>query len=173
MFEILTSQFLSIATGLISSYLFLIYFLRKKRAQISISPHISKRELDGQINYFFKFVNKTRAEIFDVRVEPTFYKQVGGIGGLNIQGKDIKLVQDFISYIPEGKSADPNSLHAWRVRTTQDLEEEWQDESTYIRLTIIAKHSLSGFSSIFVQEFHSKASITSKQFVTGDSLEVR
>ena len=41
-----------------------------------------------------------------------------------------------------------------------------------IRLTIIAKHSLSGFTDVFVKDFHTKDAITSKKFKSGDSLEV-
>ncbi|TDP03382.1 hypothetical protein [Flavobacterium sp. 245] len=72
---------MSIFTGVISSYVFLMYFLNRKRVKIEISSYISKVTFEGQTNYFFKFVNRTNYEIFDIRVEPTFYKQVGGVGG--------------------------------------------------------------------------------------------
>ena len=172
MTEVLLGIFISIITGVISSYLFLMYFLKRKRVKIEISPHISKVTFEGQTNYFFKFINKTNLEIFDIRIEPTFYKQVGGVGGMNIQGKDIELKDNFISYIPCRKKSDKNSLHAMRVRTTEDIEATWVDSSSYIRLTVIAKHSLSGFTNIFVQDFHSKDSITSRKFKSGDDLGV-
>lgn len=163
---------ISIITGVISSYLFLMYFLNRKRVKINISSHISKVTFEGQTNYFFKFVNKTKSEIFDIRIEPTFYKQVGGVGGMNIQGKDIVLKDNFISYIPRKKNSDTNSLHAMRVRTTENIELNWSDNSSYIRLTVIAKHSLSGFTDIFVKDFYSKDVITTKKFKSGDDLGV-
>lgn len=163
---------ISIFTGVISSYLFLMYFLNRKRVKIEISSYISKVTFEGQTNYFFKFVNKTNSEIFDIRIEPTFYKQVGGVGGMNIQGKDIILKDNFVSYIPKKSENDNNSLHAIRVRTTEDIEMNWHDTSSYIRLTIIAKHSLSGFTDIFVKEFYSKDVITTKKFKSGDDLDV-
>ncbi|WP_316634485.1 hypothetical protein [uncultured Flavobacterium sp.] len=163
---------ISIITGVVSSYLFLMYFLNRKRVKIEISSHISKVTFEGQTNYFFKFINKTNSEIFDIRVEPTFYKQVGGVGGMNIQGKDIVLKDNFISYIPSKKSSDSNGLHAMRVRTTEDIELNWSDNSSYIRLTVIAKHSLSGFTNVFVKDFYSKDVITDKKFKSGDDLGV-
>ncbi|MNQ75342.1 hypothetical protein D3C85_901330 [compost metagenome] len=91
---------------------------------------------------------------------------------MNIQGKDILLKDNFISYIPCKKKSDANSLHAMRVRTTEDLESNWSDTSSYIRLTVIAKHSLSGFTDIFVKDFYSKDAITTRKFKTGDNLDV-
>ncbi|KAF2507155.1 hypothetical protein EYY60_21855 [Flavobacterium zhairuonense] len=172
MTEVLLSIVISILTGVISSYLFLMYFLNRKRVKIEISSHISKVTFEGQTNYFFKFINKTNSEIFDIRVEPTFYKQVGGVGGMNIQGKDILLKDNFISYIPCKQKNDTNSLHAMRVRTVEDIENNWSDASSYIRLTVIAKHSLSGFTNIFVKDFYSKDAITTKKFKSGDDLGV-
>ena len=172
MTEIIIGIIISILTGVISSYLFLMYFLNRKRVKIEISSHISKVIFEGQTNYFFKFINKTNSEIFDIRIEPTFYKQVGGVGGMNIQGKDIVLEDNFISYIPCKKKSDINSLHAMRVRTTEDIESNWSDASSYIRLTVIAKHSLSGFTDIFVKDFYSKDVITTKKFKSGDALDV-
>lgn len=172
MTEVILGIIISIVTGVISSYLFLMYFLNRKRVKIEISSHISKMNFEGQTNYFFKFINKTNSEIFDIRIEPTFYKQVGGVGGMNIQGKDIVLKDNFISYIPCKKRNDLNSLHAMRVRTVEDLESNWNDTSSYIRLTVIAKHSLSGFTDIFVKDFYSKDVITTKKFKSGNDLGV-
>ncbi|PIF34059.1 hypothetical protein CLU81_4693 [Flavobacterium sp. 9] len=170
--EMILGILISIITGVVSSYLFLMYFLNRKRVKIEISSHISKVTFEGQTNYFFKFINNTNSEIFDIRVEPTFYKQVGGVGGMNIQGKDIILKDNFISYIPCKKSSDTNGLHAMRVRTTEDIELNWTDNSSYIRLTVIAKHSLSGFTNVFVKDFYSKDAITDKKFKSGDDLGV-
>lgn len=154
MTKVVLGIIVSILTGVISSYLFLMYFLNRKRVKIEISSHISKVTFEGETNYFFKFINKTKSEIFDIRVEPTFYKQVGGVGGMNIQGKDIVLEDNFISYILCRKKSDTNSLHAMRVRTTEDIESNSSDVSSYLRLTVIAKHSLSGFTDIFVKDFY-------------------
>ena len=44
---------ISIVAGVISSYLFLMYFLKRKRVKIEISPHVSKVIFEGEVNYFF------------------------------------------------------------------------------------------------------------------------
>lgn len=170
--DLLLSLFVGVFSGIIASYLFLMYFLKNKKPKIEISSHISKREFKGEINYFFKFVNLTKSEIFDIRVEPKFYKPVGDIVGKNLQGKDIKLVDDFFMHIPCNKENDKHNLHAIRVRTIEKLDEEWTDDSSFIRLTIIAKHSLSGLNKVFFKDFNTKDCITSKKFVFGNDLGV-
>jgi hypothetical protein len=167
------SLFVGIISGLIASYLFLMGFLKRKRPKIEISNHISKIKYDGETNYLFKFINKTKSEIFDVHVEPTFYKPVGDISGRNLKGKDINLKDNFIAYIPCDTSSDVHNLHAMRIRTTDDLEKNWTDESSFIRLTIIAKHSLSGLNKVFVKDFLSKDCISTKKFLSGNNLTVK
>ncbi|HET7360328.1 MAG TPA: hypothetical protein VFI78_00175 [Salinimicrobium sp.] len=126
----------------------------------------------GETNFFFKFINKTDSEIFDVRVEPKFYKPVGDIKGRNLQGKDIKLKDDFFMHIPCNRRDDLHNLHAIRVRTTHNIENDWIDDSSFIRLTIVAKHSLSGLNKIFYKDFLTKDCITTRKFVSGDDLGV-
>ena len=167
------SLFIGITSGLIASYLFLMGFLKRKRPIIEISSHISKIKYDGETNYLFKFVNKTKSEIFDVHIEPTFYKPVGDISGRNLKGKDITLKDNFVAYIPCDAVTDIHNLHAMRIRTTDNLEKKWIDESSFIRLTIIAKHSLSGLNKVFVKDFLSKDSITTKKFLSGNDLGVK
>jgi len=167
------SLLIGIGAGLIASYLFLMRFLNKKRPIIEISDYISKVNFKGEENYLFKFVNKTDSEIFDVHIEPTFYKPVGDFNGRNLLGKDIVLKDDFASYIPCNKEVDIHNLHAMRVRTIEDLELDWTDESSFIRLTIIAKHSLSGLNKVFVKDYLTKDCITTKKFLSGNDLGVK
>lgn len=162
-----------VISGVLASYLFLVCFMKRKRPKIVISDYISKEEIDGETNYLFKFVNKTKSEIFDVRIEPTFYKPFGDMNGTNLRSKDIKLKDNFISNIPCKSVSDAHNIHAMRIRTVEKLEEKWGDESSFIRLTIIAKHSLSGLNKVFVKDFHSKGCIVTKRFQSGDDLGVK
>jgi hypothetical protein len=173
MINLFTSIIVGIVSGFIASYLFLMYFLKRKKPKIEISKHISKQQFRGETNYFFKFVNKTKSEIYDVRVEATFYKPVGDIVGRNLQGTDIELKDCLFMYIPCSKNDDKHNLHAMRIRTINDLGEQWKDDSSFIRLTIMAKHSLSGLNQVFSRDFHNKDCITSKKFVSGDDLSVK
>lgn len=170
--DLILTLIIGVFAGVIASYVFLMYFLKRKKPKIEISNHISKVKFKGEINYFFKFVNKTDSEIFDIRVEPKFYKPVGDIKGKNLQGKDIKLVDDFFMHIPYNKGDDKHNLHALRIRTLEKLDKNWIDDSSFIRLTIIAKHSLSGLNKVFFKDFNTKECITTKKFVSGNDLGV-
>lgn len=166
------SLIVGIVSGLIASYLFLFHFLKNKVPKINISENISKDVYDNELNYFFKFINVTDSETFDVRIEATLYKPFGDKSGKNLRGKDINLVDDFASFVAKEKNTDTHNLHAMRVRTTDNLEELWIDESSFIRLTVIAKHALSGFNKVFYKDFYSKDCISSKKFISGNSLDV-
>lgn len=162
-----------IGSGLIASYIFLAVFLDKKRPDIRISEWISQDVIKGENNYLFKFVNSTNKEIFDVRIEATFYKPFGDMNGRNFQLKDIKLKDNFLAYIPCNLGNDDHNLHCARIRTTENLLDQWTDSSSFIRFTVIAKHSLTGLSKVFVKDFHHKDRITTKKFISGDELSVK
>ena len=161
-----------IATGVASSYFFLKYFLSKKKPVIEISDFISKQKVHEEESYLIKFVNKTDTEIFDIHIELTFFKPFGDYNGGNLQGKDIVLKDNFISHMPCDMINDVHNLHAIRIRTVDNIEELWQDSSSFIRLSIIAKHSLSGFNKVFVKDFLNKDCITDKRFLSGSDLTV-
>lgn len=170
--NIVGSLIIGVISGLSASYLFLMYFLRNKKPLISISKHISKTTFKGEQNYFFKFVNNTTSEIYDVHVELTFFKPVGDKNGRNLQGTDIELKDSFFMYIPQDKVNDIHNLHAMRIRTTDKITEQWSDNSSFIRLTIMAKHSLSGLNQVFSQDFNSIDCITDKKFGSGNDLNI-
>lgn len=170
---IIGSIVIGILSGFVASYIFLRFYLKYQRPKIDISNYISKVSVDGEVSYFFKFVNRTSSEIFDVHIEPTFYKPVGDFNGRNLFGKDITLIDNYAAYIPYEKKNDMHNLHAMRVRTLDNLEAFWEDESSFVRLTIMAKHSLSGLNKVFVKDYLSKDCITSKKFLSGNNLEVK
>jgi hypothetical protein len=170
--EFILNLFIGIASGVAASYFFLKFFLNKKKPKISISNYISKQVVNGENSYLLKFVNMTNSEIFDIHIELTFYKPLGDYNGGNLQGKDIKLKDNFLSYMPCNSTNEPHNLHAVRIRTTDNIEEMWSDNTSFIRLSIIAKHSLSGFNKVFVKDFISKDCITQKRFLSGNDLSV-
>jgi MFS superfamily sulfate permease-like transporter len=169
---VMTSLLTGVISGIVASVIFLHFYVKKKRPKIEISEKISKKEFQGETNYFFKFINDTDSEIFDVKLELTFHKPVGALGGQNLQGTDVKLKDDFISCIPCRDKNDKHNLHAMRIRTTENLVSQWEDESSFLRLTIIAKHSLSGLNKIFKQDYYSRKDISMNDFVCGDNLNI-
>jgi hypothetical protein len=170
--EFLLNLITGVATGITASYFFLKYFLTKKKPNIAISEHISKQVVNDENSYLIKFVNLTDSEIFDIHIELTFYKPIGDYNGGNLQGKEINLKDNFLSYMPCNSSNDPHNLHAVRIRTTDNIEEMWSDTSSFIRLSIIAKHSLSGFNKVFIKDFLNKECITDRRFLSGNDLTV-
>jgi len=167
-----SSLILGVIAGVIASYIFLTKYIKNKVPNIIIAPEISKLPFDGEINYFLKFVNKTDCEIFDARVELTLYKPKGAVGGINLQGTDLILKDNFFSYISSDDLNDDRNLHAIRVRTTEDVELLWADESSFLRLTVIARHSLSGLNKVFVQDYMTKDLIKNGKFKSGNDLGI-
>lgn len=170
--DLLLNLITGVVTGIAASYFFLNYFLTKKKPTIVISEHISKQVVNDEHSYLIKFVNLTDSEIFDIHIELTFFKPIGDYNGGNLQGKEINLKDNFLSYMPCNSTHDPHNLHAVRIRTTDNLEEMWKDASSFIRLSIIAKHSLSGFNKVFIKDFLNKGCITEKRFLSGSDLTV-
>jgi hypothetical protein len=52
----------------------------------------------------------TDSEIFDVRVEATFFKPFGDLNGTNLQGTDIVIKGSFFMYIPKRRKEDQHNL---------------------------------------------------------------
>lgn len=162
--------FIGVSSGIIASYIFLTKYLKNKVPDVKISDYISLLEFQEERNYFLKFINHTDCEIFDVRVELTLYKPTGDINGTNLQGTDIILKDNFFSYLSKSDKNDDRDLHALRIRTTEDIISMWTDPSSFLRLTVIARHSLSGLNKVFVKDYKSKDLILKKKFMSGDDL---
>lgn len=173
MVSYLLSLIIGVGTGVVASHIYLSVYLKRKKPKIVISKYISKVEKDGETNYVFKFINNTKCEIYDVNVEVDLLKPIGDIQGRNLKKESISLKGGSISYIPPKKKNDNRNLHAIRVRTTDDLLSKWSDDSSYLIITIIAKHSFSGFNRVIQQEYLTKDCIkVGKVFQSGDDLNV-
>lgn len=116
-------------------------------------------------------MNLTNSELFDIQFNLIIFTPIGDLNGANIQGNEIKLSENFMSYIPAKSKNDQFNSFAVRIRTMENLEELWK-KNTFLRLTIIAKHSYSGFNKVFFKDFK-KENISTKEFVSGESLEVK
>jgi hypothetical protein len=160
-----------IGSGFISSICFLKFFLSKKIPRIKISDYISKQSINNQECFIFKFVNLTNSELFDVRFNLIIFTPVGDLNGPNIKVKEIKLSENFMAYISTKSKNDKFNSFAVRILTKENLDELWE-QNTFLRLTIIAKHSYSGFNKVYTKDFL-KDNISTKGFVSGESLEVK
>jgi len=159
-----------VLSGIVASIVFLI-IISNLKPKIIISPHIVFKDEE----YHFKFVNKTKAALFDVRVEVMFVTPFGDKNGKNLRGQQLELVDGTLFHIPKNQkdNKDRHNLFATRCRTREKLKEEWVGESSYIQLTVIARHSFSGINKVFTHDFPSVDCITStKNFASGNSLDV-
>lgn len=169
--EIISTIVLGVVSGLVASAVFMCV-LKQMVPNVKISKHIVCKDN----NYYFKFVNKTKHDLFDVRIEASLLTPFGDSNGQNLRAVDIKLVDEVLFYVPKNTkdNADTHNLFAIRCRTEQDLIKDWNNASTRIQLTVIARHSLSGINKVFTMDFHSKDCIvTNKNFITGNSLDVK
>ena len=169
--NILIGLLIGVSSGFISSICFLKFFLSKKIPRIKISDYISKQSINNQECFIFKFVNLTNSELFDVKFNLIIFTPVGDLNGANIQGNEIKLSENFMPFIPAKSKDDKFDSYAIRIRTIENIEELWK-KNTFLRLTIIAKHSYSGFNKVFIKDFN-KENISIKEFVSGESLDVK
>lgn len=167
---------ISIYTGIGASYLFLRVYLFNKRPKIEISEFICTHIIDGEENYLFKFINKTGVDLYDVRIEASILTPFNDGDGQHLRGKPIKFARNQIDFIPAAKKSDVYNLHAIRIRTEDDIHTVWtnSESASYLRLTIIAKHSLSGFNQVFTKAFLDPKKVIKKDksFKKGDCLEI-
>lgn len=170
--QLFMNAIIGVVTGVLASYIFLTCYLKHKRPRIKISEKISRHTIKGHKNFVFKFVNMTKDDIFDVSIELVLYKPIGTVNGTNLRGKQISLVDDFTAYLPKESKGDPHNLHAIRVRTTENLDQEWKDGSSFLQLTVIAKHSLSGLNKVFHQNYMSRECISDSKFKSGNDLSL-
>ncbi|MDM1073641.1 hypothetical protein HX001_14220 [Empedobacter brevis] len=167
----LQSIIVGIITGVGASVAFLKFYIPTLKPKIEISESICKRKGDdGKIEYLFKFVNKSNVEIFDVTVEPAFFKEFGASDGRHKKRSKIYLKTNKITFIPKEDKHDNLNSHAIIVKTNHDLSSKWKDESSYIHITIMCRHSLSGFNKVFHKTFNSKDCIQEGMFCSGNSL---
>lgn len=170
--EYFLSILVGIVSGLLASYIFVKYYIQKNVPNVVISSYISFIEHKGRNVYMFKFVNKTDVPIFDVRLELTLMQSVGALDGRDIINDDISLADDFFSYIPTKDNNDIHSLHAYRAHTDEDIRQIWGNNTSFLRLTIMAKHSLTGLNKVFFRDFNHNSCIDDKDFEQGDNLNL-
>lgn len=172
------SIIISIGIGVLASSVASLVFLgamSKLKPKIEISPYISTNVgEDGKQRYRVKFVNRSHRAAIDIRARLKISKPISIPKGVIVNSNEIKLSTSYVFELPGYRPNDPEAQYAWRLVTLDDLDAMWDDDtSQYLVLQLIAKDSLSGFSRVFVQRFHTKRnSIINGSHVFGESLEV-
>ncbi|MEM7550886.1 MAG: hypothetical protein AAF363_14480 [Bacteroidota bacterium] len=170
--EILTGIIVGIGSSFTASIGFLWLYISKKRPKILISPHISRTTFSGKQYFQFKFVNKTRSPIYDIKVNLSSATPTGSINNRGIMYKYLEIKHPNLNYVPKEDSKDDYNLHARRLWSSDDFDEILEDENVELQLEIIARHDVSGLTSILSKNF-TKNSIKNGEFPSGNELLIK
>lgn len=143
-----------IVSGLIASSCFLL-FLYRLRPQIEISPHIAKLlRPDRTIEYGFKFLNKTAYPIIEVKTLVRVRTPENVADGKIFATK--KLLEGILWEVPRYDKKDIDCCYAQRFYKVYDLEAEWDDSVSELEFLVMAKHQLSGFTTVTKHTWYKK-----------------
>jgi len=170
--------FLSVVIGAISSLaasgLFL-FCLFKLRPNIMISPYIAiSKSSEGSNEYRFKIINKTSRPIINLRVRIFVSNRKNVPDGVMVHNKRIPLAIEDVFQMPRYDLNDKNADYARRFICKEDINSLWEDKNgCTLKIIVMATDSLSGFSKVFIKEYHTKKNtLVEGSHRFGDSLEI-
>jgi hypothetical protein len=163
---------INVASGFVAS-LGVVVFLYQLRPKLQISSEISESKLDGSPVFGFKIINRTPYKIFDVEAIVEIVSPKSVPGGQIYSSRRVELINERFFAVDKYSKKDSDANYAFRVRTTTDLKNLWTSESQYVRITIVARHALSGFYGVFQQRYFSRADIRLGSHEFGEGLTVR
>ncbi len=156
----MTDYVLAIIIGVLSSLLasiILLLALRRLRPNVEISPQIAKRTgTTGTSEYRIKVINRTTRAIVNVRLELELCMQTGTHGGMILKQTALPLRRHDLMEIPKYDAKDEKAEFAviFLVDQGVDVEGQWaQHESAFVRFTLFAHDSFSGFGKVFHHDY--------------------
>lgn len=166
--------------SLAASLIFLLYVLHRFRPNIEISPFISRgKDYDDNsiVVYRFKFINKSKYEGFDVRMEINQLSKIPcGNGQMNTRRKALDLKKDFISHLaPYKKSKDGEIFGRFAQVFTcmEDIEPILKNENKSVEIQITLRHGLTGLGKVFKKEFADFNVVHDLNFAFGEDLTTK
>ena len=173
---VLIPVIIGIISGVFSNYWFYNRKIKKinnLRPKIEVIDFISKiKNKNKQFEYWLKFINQTDAHLIDINISLTVSNTYTEEGGQSL--KNIRLIiNKNIPSIPCKDEKDNLNLHSYRIRLNTDITKEFinikgeKEESRFLRLEIIAKHSISGLSNIPIIHNFFLQNIKKIPFVSG------
>ena len=170
--SLITSIITGVSASLTASIIFL-FVLFNLKPSIELSKYIADQTTGNDHRYAFKIINKTRSRIFDVKVQVLLIDPVRVHGGPVNSVKEIKLLKDEFFEIGRFYRKDNDAHYALRFGTDQNLRDLWSGSTQYLRVNIISRHALSGFSKVESFKFDTKGSIVSGKHEFGTGMEVK
>lgn len=155
--------------------LFLIWVLRPK---VIIAPDIAKSEVNGEVRFVFKIINKSYLfQLIDVNFQLTILKPESSPKGMNLAIKKIKLKSNHVWFLSRRKLSKKSSDYAtYAILVRPDnynLLDEWKKyDAAFLNLKVIAKNNFSGITSINHQTYNHTSCIKTGEFCHGNSLKI-
>jgi hypothetical protein len=165
------SMLVGVLSSLVASALFLVVLFRL-RPKIEISPEIADQSTDEGPCFAFKFINRSRYQAFDISVEVLFVTPSQAPGGPVNNMRDVVLTRSRFHMLGEFSPKDEQANYAFRVRTFEDLKKSWSSTAQSLRVSVVSRHALSGFSGIKTMVFNTKGQIRKGRHRFGNHLNV-
>ena len=163
--------FIGVVASLTASLVFL-YVMFKVRPSIHIGPEIADCSDGDKARFAFKLINRRRCQVFEVTAQVLLITPVQAPGGPVNSIREISLLKDSFFEVGRFNRKDADAHYALRFGTAEDLRAIWTSESQYIRVNVVSKHALSGFSGISTMIFHTKGQIRKGKFRFGNSFAI-
>ncbi|MGK7900923.1 MAG: hypothetical protein AB4352_05815 [Hormoscilla sp.] len=144
----------SVVTGVISglitsTMIFKILSMIKPKVEISEDISKDKDKDDGRTLYRIKVINRTKADIVNIRAQLHLLKKDQVKGGEILRNKRLQLKQSDLLFIEKFDVRDKNASYAYRFITYENLEEEWDAARQFVRFRIICTHPFTGVLQFF------------------------
>lgn len=183
-----TKFFGDLTTGVVSSAIFLgLLFMLKP--SIAISPRISSqyKTINGQKEhvYYFKIVNKSWLfKIYDITVKAYICETIPNANGNDVLLKELELrgiaqwVLDrlnirhcFQDHFRGEATLRGSSDYAVQFATSENIK-NLLNQNKYITLQVLARHSLTGFSTVKTKHYRHLSKVENGSFLSGNSFKI-
>lgn len=153
--EIVTTILLGILASATASVIFL-FALFRLRPRFNISPYIADVNQDPDNPRFqIKVVNVGKRDAIEIRSVLMITTNRSVPGGTFVDQQLVSKQDHYL--IPAYDPKDQDAMYAARFSYAEDLEALWKDDDrAYFRFVLIATDSLSGFTRLFRQDFHTR-----------------
>ena len=165
------SILIGVLSSLSASGLFLLVLFRL-RPRIEISPEIADQSNSDGPCFAFKFVNRSTYQAFDISIEAILITPIQVPGGPVNNAKEVVLRKSHFHELGGFSPKDKEAHYAFRVATLEDLRSLWVSDTQFLRVNVVARHALSGFSSVQTMVFNTKAQIKKGKHRFGNHLNV-
>jgi len=149
------SFWIGIGSSLVSTAVIAFSFLIFCRPSIKISPNIAKSMVNGNVAYFFKFINSSIIfQASEVICDVTCVEPTTGSSGTTLTHLPITFKKSSFQIVPRKNNKETSDFAIW-MGTYDDLPTMLRNNpSCYFLLKIKAKNMFSGLSQVFEQKFN-------------------